>query len=336
MLPAKFSSAEALPPLTLLNSASKSGALDIEPEVALQALRQYQNLSQTGSTGWETQLCTEFGLQPSSLTLLARILGRCSREDQKLFGFELLLSASALGDPSAIFTIVERGLKRNLLHERLYADALQRLDILAKKDGNRRAMHLIGKVLFARGKNVEALNWFRNATRLPADNAEYFLDFEGAGEALVFEGQILSEQGDQTGAQTAFQKAAFELDEPAAYYHLALLENPHSLKRKEYLMKAASSGIIEACHELGSFELALIKKTPDEPGPPSISDYGMAREWFQAAAFGGFGPSMLSMALICKTVGQRDDGLRWLEMAKAIPEFRTQALAWESLGKMND
>lgn len=57
MLPTKFSSPEALPPLALLESASKSGALDVEPNVAIQALRQYQLLSQAGTAGWEKQLC---------------------------------------------------------------------------------------------------------------------------------------------------------------------------------------------------------------------------------------------------------------------------------------
>ncbi|KAH8803168.1 hypothetical protein F5884DRAFT_682254 [Xylogone sp. PMI_703] len=336
IMPAKFSSPEALPPLALLNSASKSGVLDIEPDVALQALRQYQILAQGSSSGWEKQLCADFGIQPSSLTLLAKILGRCDGEGQKLFSFELLLLASMLGDPSAVFTLVERGLKRNSLHGQVYSDALRRLDTLAKTEGDRRAMLILGKVLFAQDKDSEALDWFRKATRLTYDSPEYFLDFEGAAEALVFEGEILSKQGDQVGAQAAFQKAAFKLDDPAAYYRLALLEESLSSKQKEYLMKAASSGVIEAYHQLGSLELEAIKKSADDPNPTSISEYGMAREWFQAGAAGGYGPSMLSMAHMCKMVGQKEDGLRWLEMAKAIPHFKAQASAWESLGKMND
>ncbi|RQM06807.1 hypothetical protein DH86_00002763 [Scytalidium sp. 3C] len=260
----------------------------------------------------------------------------CSREDQRLFGFELLLSASALGDALAIFTLVERGLKRNSLHEPLYADALRRLNVLAKEDRNRRAMLLLGKVLSAQGKSSDALKHFRSATRLSSENGEYFLTFEGAGEALVLEGRMLSDQGDKTGSKTAFQKAALELDEPSAFYHLAMGEEADSSSRKIYLMKAASSGILEACHELGSLELKQMEEGPDVAKSPSLSDYGMAREWFQVAASGGFGPSMLSLALICKSAGRREEGLRWLETAKALPEFRTQALAWESLGKMND
>jgi hypothetical protein len=52
---------DALPPITLLNSASKSGALDISPAKALEVLREYQELAQKPSSGWssgwERKLC---------------------------------------------------------------------------------------------------------------------------------------------------------------------------------------------------------------------------------------------------------------------------------------
>lgn len=49
---------ETLPPLNLLKVAYESGALSIEPERALQFLRQYYNLASRPSVGWERKLCT--------------------------------------------------------------------------------------------------------------------------------------------------------------------------------------------------------------------------------------------------------------------------------------
>lgn len=48
---------ESLPPIALLRSGSKSGLLDISPEKALAVLRQYQELAQKSSPGWEGKLC---------------------------------------------------------------------------------------------------------------------------------------------------------------------------------------------------------------------------------------------------------------------------------------
>jgi hypothetical protein len=48
---------DALPPLVILQSASKSGAMEISPENALDVLRRYQELEMRPSRGWEEQLC---------------------------------------------------------------------------------------------------------------------------------------------------------------------------------------------------------------------------------------------------------------------------------------
>ena len=49
---------EQLPPVALLKSAKKSGALDIEPDAALSILRNYVELSNQRKTGkWEKQFC---------------------------------------------------------------------------------------------------------------------------------------------------------------------------------------------------------------------------------------------------------------------------------------
>lgn len=48
---------EALPPLVILQSANKSGAMEISPQKALDILRRYQELEQHPNKGWEEQLC---------------------------------------------------------------------------------------------------------------------------------------------------------------------------------------------------------------------------------------------------------------------------------------
>jgi hypothetical protein len=48
---------ESLPPISLLNSARKSGALVVEPHEALHFLRGYQALDGKSNPGWEERLC---------------------------------------------------------------------------------------------------------------------------------------------------------------------------------------------------------------------------------------------------------------------------------------
>jgi TPR repeat protein len=230
-----------------------------------------------------------------------------------------MLSASALGEKTATFNLIEAAIHSRSLDITTYAAPLQRLGILAKEEGDRQAMVLLGKVLLTQQQEMEALDWFRKASQGPAES----LNFEGAGDALVHQGRILLGWNDKEGATTAFRKAAIELDDPAGYFYLSKFEQPNSSQQQVYLLKAASSGIVEAWHDLGSIELARIDEKTEKPG--SISDYGMAREWFQVAAADGFGLSMLNLALICKAVGEADSGLKWLDKAEELPEVKDQA-----------
>jgi TPR repeat protein len=225
-----------------------------------------------------------------------------------------MLSASELGEESATFYIISSALRTGVLKD--YASPLKRLGTLAKA-GNPRAMALLGKFLLTQNKENEALDWIRRATRGPAG-----LDFEDASEALVSEGQILKSRGDVEGAQAAFRTAALELDNPTAYFYLSQLEERNSRQQEVYLLKAASSGILEAWHNLGAIELARLRAASAGP----VREFGMAKEWFQVAAADGFGPSMLNLAQICKAEGQAEEGMRWLEKAEKLPEVKEQAL----------
>lgn len=310
---------ECLPPIALLQAGSKSGALPIDPHTAVQVLLRYQELAENPSMGWERTLCTEFNISPITLQILGGILNRCPGNGQRRLAKQVMLSASELGETTATFKLIEAAIHSKSLDLTSFTAPLQRLGILAKKEGNRQAMALLGKVLLTQQKEREALEWFRKASQGPAES----LGFEGAREALVHEGRILLGWADKEGAATAFRKAALELDDPSAYFYLSKFEEPNSAQQQVYLLKAASSGIVEAWHDLGSIELARIDKQPAKPD--SISDYGMAREWFQVAAADGFGLSMLNLALICKAAGELDSGLKWLDKAEQLPEVREQA-----------
>ena len=257
------------------------------------------------------------GVTPWNLVILSGILRRCPSQAQRLLATRLASSASEMGEKTATFELIQSGIDTNQLHE--YPAPLQRLGLLAKKENDVEAMALLGKVFFSQQKENEALEWLRKATRPPTGT----LEFAGSGDALVYEGRILSKTGDIEGAEEAFKKAALELDEPSAYFYLSRLQEPGSSTQEVYLLKAASSGILEAWHNLGALELAKIEK--GEKKPTSLADYGMAREWFQVAAADGFGLSMLNMALMCKAVGQDEVSLAWLDRAEENPDVREQA-----------
>lgn len=227
-----------------------------------------------------------------------------------------MLSASALGDESATIDLVSSGIRSGKMSD--YALPLKRLGAMAE-EGKPQAMRLLGRLAASQGNDAEALEWFRKATQESAQ-----MDFEDAGEALVTEGQIL-QKSNRRDAEAAFRKAALEFDNPSAYLHLALLQKEDSPEREIYLLKAASSGVIEAAYQLGCAEVSKAKATGDNP-PPS---HGMAREWFQIAAADGHGPSMLSLAQISKDIGESHEGLQWLEKAKKVKGVREQALKME-------
>jgi TPR repeat protein len=327
---------ESLPPIVLLDAARKSGALVVEPDKALGFLREYHALAGKPTAGWERKLCTseqfatiylccfsdeflEHGITPSTMALLAGILRRCTGKGQQALAKSVMLAASELGEKSATFEIISTALRTGILHD--YRAPLQRLGLLAKKDSDPQAMTLLGKVLMAERREKEALEWFRRATRPPTGGLEY----DGAGEALVNEGRILSQRNEREGAKAAFEKAALELDDPSGYFYLAQLQEPGSSNQEVYLLKAASSGVLEAWHNLGALELEKMNK--DGKKLTSLADYGMAREWFQVAAADGFGLSMLNMAKIYKAVGQMDEALKWLEKAEGTDAVCDQATA---------
>ncbi|TVY39290.1 hypothetical protein LSUB1_G004730 [Lachnellula subtilissima] len=315
-------SKDALPPLAILQSAAQAGVMDLEPAKAFQFLAEYVNsyVERAGPStgqGWEQDLCKVHGVTPPHMVTLSSVLRRCPSRAQQSLGLTLVLAASQMGEKTATFELVQSSINKKQVLEK--SAHIQHLRLLAQKGDDAEAMALLGKVVFAQGKEDEALGWLRKATRPPVGN----LEFPGSGDALVCEGRIHLKKGDKKGAEEVFKKAALQLDEPTAYFYLSQLQEPRSWKQEVYLLKAASSGILEAMHSLSALELEKIEK--QEKKPTSLADYGMAREWSQVAAADGFGLSMMNMVLMCKAVGQDEVALEWLDKAEQNPDVSKQA-----------
>jgi TPR repeat protein len=255
-----------------------------------------------------------------------------------------MLSASLLGEKSATIQVIEAALVQSVLHLPEIAPPLQSLHLLAKQ-GHTDAMLLHGRVLLQQGEDGEALEWFHQA-------AEAGETFDGLGEALTQEGQILMKRRDKVGAVKLLRRAALELDEPVAYWLLSGLQPKGSPEQELYLLKAASSGVTQAAHDLGVVEMRKLDNRPRQGLDPELSknfpgaqfslkELGIATEWFEVAAAGGHGQSMLTLAMLCQANGRHEEGLKWLEKAQELvdPETRKGARGmrdrWDDLGKLH-
>lgn len=260
------------------------------------------------------------------MALLAAILKRCSAPAQKLLAKKLLLSASELGEKAATFDLIQEALRGGIVHE--YPVVVRRLGELALGN-DPQAQLLLAKILFT-DPNTEkkALSWLQKATKPPTGN----LEFDGAGEALVLKGRILLKMKKKEEATAVFKQAALELDEPEGYFYLSKLQDPTSAEHQIYLLKAATSGIVEASHNLGVLELEKLMKSQIKS--KNLDDYGVARDWFEVAAADGFGLSMLNMASMCKQVGDVEAAAIWLSKAEQVAsttiEARKLRRQWES------
>ncbi|KAJ0109291.1 hypothetical protein J7T55_009623 [Diaporthe amygdali] len=98
------------------------------------------------------------------------------------------------------------------------------------------------------------------------------------------QGKILQRQDRHKEARALFRVAALELDNPQGFWQLAcLMDVPQdSPERRTYLLKAAISGVQEACRELGLLEKMAAEKTG--LGEKDRTDREMmSREWFRLA-----------------------------------------------------
>ncbi|KAK7740581.1 hypothetical protein SLS53_005426 [Cytospora paraplurivora] len=98
---------------------------------------------------------------------------------------------------------------------------------------------------------------------------------------------ILERQGRPDEAAALYRVAALELDNPTGFWKLAQLagDGPRdSPERRTYLLKAAISGVAEACRELGELEgIVAAGARGGLPAREREERAKMSREWFRLA-----------------------------------------------------
>ena len=299
------------------------------------------------------------------MTTLAQILLR-SNTNLEDIAKRLFFSASALNEPAATLQIVSEAFQNGTVAKPELAKPLQHLSMLAKTDNNASAMFLLAQILESQGKVDKALSYYEQITNDKGKTYRAAAEVDGTvAQAWLALGRIKTSNGDLTGAKAALKKAALEYDDPTAYFYLARFCDPMSDDYQLYNLKAASSGVKEAAHNLGDFYLqqsqrnrqpssVLRIKSEDpkvanpessipkssQPNPSSEVAHGslqkplqetdlqekriLAREWFNIAAYAGFAPSQVNLALLLRADGSFDDGLTWLKRAEKHPDFGTE------------
>ncbi|PQE14025.1 Tetratricopeptide-like helical domain protein [Rutstroemia sp. NJR-2017a BBW] len=318
----------ALPPLSVFELEHKNGRLDVKPSTALDFLKQYQLLSHQAPAGWEQGLCKRYQISPSTITSLGMAIGRCTSSEQKALARHLLISSANLGDSAAIRLMARYALQFGELDAPSYRPILQKLGILAKKERNAQAAALLSEILISQGRGDEALGFLKDAIATPSEDKE---SLDTMGELFARLGHILLQKGAREEAEKVLRKGALEYDNAPSYFYLSNMQPKGSPENIMYLEKAAASGIIEACHNLGAIELKKMEKYMEsksivERAMMEVKDYGLTREWFRVAAEGGFGRSMLILGIICRAEGRAEEGEEWLRRAERIPEFKEEAL----------
>ena len=305
-----------------------------------------------------TKSILDYQIDPLTMTLLALTLLRTSDTNLIDIAKHLLFSASALNDPTATLRIVSEAFQNGSLTKPDIASPLQHLSTLAKADQNASAKLLLAQILESQGKVEKALAYYEQITTTVDKSAEV----EGTlAQAWLALGRIKTSNKDLPGAEAAFRKAALECDDPTAYFYLARFCDPKSDEYLLYNLKAASSGVKEAAHNLGDFYLQQSKPNrstngvlkpefengKDATSEPSETEHlqldpssehsrgsipkvilaalqekrSLAREWFNVAAFAGFAPSQVNLALLLRADGSFDEGMTWLKHAEKHPDF---------------
>ncbi|KAI9879927.1 MAG: hypothetical protein M1830_006409 [Pleopsidium flavum] len=197
---------------------------------------------------------------PLTLTRLARILIHSSSKDHRDIARRLLFTASDLHDSNATLQLISEGIRKSGLTNPQLAKPLRRLSYLAETSKNPSAMNLLGQILERQGEADKALGLYEDVVNAENDRYGGADDEDGnIAQAWLALGRIKAKNRDVAGAEAALKKAALEFDDPTAYFYLARFRNPKSDDYHLYNLKAASSGLLEAAHNLGIFYLQRSK-----------------------------------------------------------------------------
>ena len=198
------------------------------------------------------------------MSILAHILLRSGHQSNILTGHNLFLAASTQHEETATLHLISQALAAspNQLRNPDLISARQHLDHLVASN-NPEALTLLGLIREQEGDTIDALGLYNRACSTTTTTTGNNNSPKDSSDAVAFAKALLSiarlqqRQGNTSSAKAALEKAAYSYDNPYAYFHLAsnhiALTSP---KYFSYMLKAASSGVIAAAHELGLFYFA--------------------------------------------------------------------------------
>lgn len=234
----------------------------------------------------------------------------------------MLRSASELGyNPSTltlvrIFSSVPAAMQKKAAASKMFTDADARFQRLLKKGTDPDAFTLQGMILAKQGTPSQdrlALDSFRRAEKAWDVNAQSSEPPQASGSRsfsvektadpdyvslpepresrwewevtwALEQAKILQKQNRTAEARDLYRVAALELDNPQGFWNLScLMDGPRdSPERRTYLLKAAISGVQEACRELGVLEKMAAEREGLADKDKKDREM-MSQEWFRLA-----------------------------------------------------
>ena len=266
---------------------------------------------------------------------------------------DMLLAAARLHDESAIFLVIQEAVRLGSIEAPgvgfIYKSCFKPL----VERGYPKALYLEGQLCERQGKNEKALGLYE---KLVAGNAtestgtEHDVDCGGAWIAIS---KLRALKGDRMGVEAAISTAAFQYDNPAAYYQLAkIFTNPSSAEYETLMLKAAASGEAKASHELGVLYFAQsqgkiplndrstlekqvtgTKSETEEDrlrreGRLATNSYAatekrkQARQWFVLGADAQITGSQVYLAVLLHKLGKLEEGWQWLDSASSSKDYQ--------------
>ncbi|KAF3483509.1 uncharacterized protein GIQ15_02833 [Arthroderma uncinatum] len=205
---------------------------------------------------------------------------------------------------------------------------------------------IIGQGLLDKGDLENAARRFKQAMDIskPVDKPESFDALFPTSVQQPWEayGSVMQSLGQQDAAKEAYSVGATQYDNSRAYKLLLqdILQSGDLVKYEEYLTKVAMGNDIPACYQLGNLYLTLylMKSDSKESKPGGDKEetllesrytkdesQKLAIEWYEIAVAGGHAQAALVMAGLLRQQNKREQGLRYLQIAEANPNYSERA-----------
>lgn len=238
---------------------------------------------------------------------------------------DLLLAGSDVEDPAATLMLVKSALNRDSrISLSDFSKPTKHLRRLADS-GNAPALFLQALENELEGKLKVALEMYLQSTQVANENGiEAELVDIRLADAWRAISRVRKRLGDNQGTKAALERAAFECDDALAYLHLANdFSDPTSPEHELYLLRAASSGILEAIEKLGSYYNGKLQnKLKDLLSNSQIEwvEKSQAFEWLSLGASAGIPSSQIHFAALFKIIHRPNKALKWLAEASKSPQ----------------